>query len=219
VAETAGFRFVQVERVGGAAGPVMVDFTTVDGSARAGVDYTTTFGTITLAPTENLKNLVIPVLNNRREDGPRSFTVQLSAPAGGTGGATIGSPSTTVVTITDDDEGGLLQFGTGVYTVNECATLPCEAVLTVSRTGGLASGVSVDFATADGTATALTDYVATTGTLNFAVGVVAQTIRIPLQIEPGAEATKTFSVLLANPRGGATLGTRSAAQVQIRDTH
>jgi hypothetical protein len=93
--------------------------------------------------------------------------------------------------------------------VNECAALPCEAVLTVARTGGFAGGVSIDFATADGTATALNDYTAMTGTLNFPAGVVAQTIRIPLQIEPGAEATKTFSVLLSNPRGGATLGPRA----------
>ena len=89
----------------------------------------------------------------------------------------------------------------------------------ISRgTYGAASNVSVDFATEDGTATALSDYVATTGTINFAYLQTAQRIVIPLQIEPGAQPTKSFRVRLSNPRGGATLGTRISTEVCITDT-
>jgi hypothetical protein len=44
------------------------------------------------------------------------------------------------------------------------------------------------------------------------------TIRIPLQIEPGAQPLKTFGITLTNPRGGATLGAHSSAEVRITDT-
>jgi hypothetical protein len=91
-------------------------------------------------------------------------------------------------------------------------------VLTVVRTGGGASGVTVDFATVDGTATALSDYVATTGQVSFASGQASAVIRIPLQIELGAQPLKSFSVTLTNPRNGATLGARKTTEVRISDT-
>ena len=43
-------------------------------------------------------------------------------------------------------------------------------------------------------------------------------IRIPLQVDPGAQPLKAFSVILTNPRGGATLGPQSTAEVRITDT-
>jgi hypothetical protein len=42
--------------------------------------------------------------------------------------------------------------------------------------------------------------------------------RIPLRIEPGAQPLKSFSVILTNPRGGATLGAQSTTEVRITDT-
>jgi len=76
----------------------------------------------------------------------------------------------------------------------------------------------VDFVTVDGTGNALNDYVATSGTLTFATNQASQTIRIPLQIEPGAQPMKNFGVILSSPRGGAVLGTRTFATVTVTDT-
>ena len=76
----------------------------------------------------------------------------------------------------------------------------------------------MDFATADGAATALSDYVATTGQVSFASSQLSAVIRIPLQVDPGAQPLKTFLVILTNPRGGATLGPQSTAEVLITDT-
>jgi hypothetical protein len=90
-------------------------------------------------------------------------------------------------------------------------------VLTVTRTGGGASGVTVDFTTLDGTATAAADYVTTSGTLTFLAGQTSQPITVPLRIETGAQATKSFSVVIRNATGGATLGVRTTAQVRIAD--
>jgi hypothetical protein len=113
---------------------------------------------------------------------------------------------------------GVIQFSALAFNATECATLPCSATLTVSRTGGAASAVTVDFTTADGTAVAGTDYLATTNTLTFGASQTSQTIKIPLVIEPGAQPTKSFSVTLSNPGSGATLGVRTTATVNITDT-
>jgi hypothetical protein len=215
IKENNGFLTVTIIRAGGVAGPVTVDYTTVDGTGRAGVDYTQTQGTLTFPAGETLRQFIVPITPNNRDDGDKTFSIRLSNP---TGGATVGTPGTVSATIREDDEGGIITFSAATFSATECATLPCQAVLTVTRAGGVAGNVQVDFATADGTATALSDYVATTGTLTFGYLQTGQTIRIPLQIEPGAQAIKTFSVILSNPRGGAILGALPAADVRITDT-
>ena len=90
----------------------------------------------------------------------------------------------------------------------------------MSRTGGLASGVTVDFTTADGTAIGrhrlrLWGTTPPSGTLTFAASQVTKTIKIPLLIEVGAQPTKSFSVILSNPGSGGTLGARTTATVNI----
>jgi len=197
------------------AGPVTVNFATVDGSAKGGVDYVPVAGTLTFGVGVATANFTISVLPNTRDDGDRVFSVVLSAP---TGGATLGSVSVASVIISDDDVGGSIQFSASTYSATECAAAPCFASLTVSRTGGGASGVSVDFVTVDGTGNALNDYVPTSGTVTFGSSQTVQTIKIPLRVEPGAQPMKSFGVILSTARGGAVLGARTTATVNITDT-
>ena len=76
--------------------------------------------------------------------------------------------------------------------------------------------VTVDYATADGTATAGTDYTATSGSLSFVAGVTSQTISVPITEDTETESAETFTVALSNA-SGATLGT-STATGTITDT-
>jgi M6 family metalloprotease-like protein len=83
-----------------------------------------------------------------------------------------------------------------------------QAHIRVDRTNGGTGAVSVQFATADGTATAGSDYTATAGTLNWADGdAAAKYIDVPIIYDTIPEPTKTFSVTLSNPTGPAALGT------------
>ena len=149
-------------------------------------------------------------------EGIETVNLTLSGPTGGAG--LVVGRDTATLSIGEDDVAGVIQFSALTYNAVECATIPCNATLTVSRTGGLASGVTVDFTTADGTAVAGIDYTATTGTLTCGASQTSQTIKIPLLIEPGAQPTKSFSVLLSNPGSGATLGARTSATVNVTDT-
>jgi serine protease AprX len=89
------------------------------------------------------------------------------------------------------------------------------AVVKVSLNAPATSAVRVKFRTVDGTAKAGKDYVKATGTLTFAVGQVAQSIRIHLIADNKHEPTERFTVVLSTPVG-ATLA-RARATVTIKD--
>jgi hypothetical protein len=221
-----GTATVTVELTGVNATPVTVSWAASDGTATAGSDYgtpgslTPPSGALTFAPGGTptgvrTRTFTVRVLQDTIVEGPETLTLTLSGPAGAQLAA---GRDTAEVAILDDDLGGVVEFSATTFNATECAALPCNASLTVTRTGGAASGVTVDFTTADGTATAGGDYVATMGTVTFAAGQARQTIVVPLLIEPGAEPPKSFSVLLTNPSAGTGLGARTTAEVRITDT-
>ena len=61
------------------------------------------------------------------------------------------------------------------------------------------AAASVEFATANGTATAPGDYAAQSGTLNFAPGEATKTITVLVNGDAAFEADETFTVNLSNP--------------------
>ncbi len=89
--------------------------------------------------------------------------------------------------------------------------------LDVSRGPGTQGEVSVDYATADGTATAATDYVASSGTLAFADGQTTQQIVITILDDADIEGDENFFVNLSNVAGGADPGTAIRSTVTIAD--
>jgi dienelactone hydrolase len=107
-----------------------------------------------------------------------------------------------------------IQFSATIYGVAENAG---TVSLTVQRTNDTHTEVSVDYATADGTATNGLKYTATNGTLAFAVGETNQAIVVPILNEGFVEGLKTFTVTLSNPTGGAVLGAAASATVWITD--
>jgi len=70
-----------------------------------------------------------------------------------------------------------------------------------------AQTVTVDFATADGSATTLdNDYVAAAGTVTFPPGSSSQPVSVTVNGDTKFEGNETFFVNLSNPTGGATIG-------------
>ncbi len=85
-----------------------------------------------------------------------------------------------------------------------------DFAVTLSRA---ASGaVSVDYATADGTATAGEDYTATSGTLTFAPGETARTVRVAILDDAIDEGKETFVLRLSNPQGAYLRGIHREAK-------
>ena len=89
--------------------PVTVAYTTADGTATAGADYTATSGTLTFAPGETRKVVRVPVLDDTVADSGETFRLVLSDPAG----ATLGDTEATATilhdpSVSEPDGGDLL---------------------------------------------------------------------------------------------------------------
>lgn len=84
------------------------------------------------------------------------------------------------------------------FTITEPDSGAANITFTVMLSGTSASTVTVDFATASGTATEGSDFTRTTGRLTFAPGVVSQTITVPVTGDTNVEPDETFVVNLTN---------------------
>ncbi|MXW85380.1 MAG: hypothetical protein F4Z55_05470, partial [Boseongicola sp. SB0667_bin_21] len=71
----------------------------------------------------------------------------------------------------------------------------------VSLSRAATETVTVDYATADGTAVAGEDYTATSGTLTFAVGEIAKTVAVPVLDDSHDEGRESFAFRLSNATG------------------
>ena len=214
VAQSAGSLTVTVDRTGGSTGAIGVSYATSNGSAVAGTDYTAASGTLTWASGDSAaKTFSIKVSNTTPFSGSKSLTVTLSAPSGG---AAISSPASAGVSITGSAAAptpGTLMLSAASLSVAQSAG---SLNVTVNRTGGSSGVVSVNYATANGTAVAGTDYTAASGMLQWASGDAAsKTFSIPVSNATPFSGGKTLTVTLSSPAGGATLGSPSSAGVTI----
>jgi len=213
VAENAGTATITVYRNGGSTGPVTVDYATSNGTARAGTDYTAASGTLTFADGDTNESFTVPIIDNDAKEPTKTVKLTLSNP---TGGVALGSQKTAVLYITNDDESnGQLEFSAAAYTVGEDEATG-YATITVNRNNGSHGAVTVNYATANGTAKAGTDYTAATNTLTFADGdSAAKTFTVPIINDTAYESTETVKLTLKSPTGGATLGSMRTAVLNI----
>ena len=192
--ENSGVAAITIDRVSGASGTITVDYATSNGTAIAGTDYTTTNGTLTFLNGETFKTIFVPLINNTKDEPSRSFSVTLSNP---TGGAFLAGPSTHVETITDDDNPPTVSISdVSMLEGNQGATV-FNFNVSLSQPSGFAT--SVNYSTANGTATATQDYLATTGTVNFAPNEVLKTASVTVNGDLVTELNETFFVNLNTP--------------------
>jgi hypothetical protein len=109
-------------------------------------------------------------------------------------------------------QAGTLAFSSAAYSAREDAG---SVTITVTRAGGSAGAVTVNYATSNGTAKAGVDYVAAAGTLTFAAGQVSQTFTIHILNNPQAGSATTVNLTLSGPGGGAALGSPATAVLTI----
>ena len=83
VAENGGTATVIVERASDTNTVVSVDYATVDGTATAGLDYTSAKGTLNFAAGETNQTFTVPILNDGLVEPAETFQVLLSNPTVG----------------------------------------------------------------------------------------------------------------------------------------
>jgi hypothetical protein len=99
VLQSAGSVHVSVNRTGGSSGAASVGYGTANSTAISGKDYTAESGVLTWASGDTTaKSFSVPISNSTPFTGSKAFAIALSSASG----ATLGSPSAGVVTITGD---------------------------------------------------------------------------------------------------------------------
>jgi len=100
VGEGDGTVTITVTRSGGSSGAASVVYTTGNGTAGPGSDYTATTGTLNWANNDSAdKTFQVAITDDGDSEGDETFEVTLS----GASGSTLGSPSTASVTIIDNE--------------------------------------------------------------------------------------------------------------------
>lgn len=212
VAENASGVSITVIRTGGSFGTVTVDYSTSNGTAIGGIDYTNSSGTLSFTEGVTTVSVNVPIIDDTNYEGDESFSVTLANVTGGS----LGSPSNATIAIIDDDPlppAGSVQFGNIDYSVVENAG---SVTVIVNRVGGSYGTVTVDYSTLGSSAIGGTDYITTTGTLSFVDGVTTASINIPIMDDALVEGNENFSINLTNVTGG-SLGSPGSATLIITD--
>ena len=181
-----------------------VNYHATDGSAHNQSDFAAPDGTLTFlaGSTTPVNPLTVTVAGGPAINPPENFTVTLSTPVlhfngiaqtlpanigVGTATGTIDSPpaSGAVVSVSSVSKAGAA--GGTLFT------------FTISYTGTLTSSIKVNYGTADGTATAGTNYVHTAGQVTLTPTVTSTTFTVLVGADSPGKPDETFSVNLTNP--------------------
>jgi hypothetical protein len=194
VNEADGTVTFTVTRSGDLTKASSVNYSTSTGTATAGSDYTAATGTVNFAVGETTKTISVAIINDTAVENPETFNVNLS---GGTN--VVIKDGTGVGTINSDDVAPppvAPTIAVNNVTVNEADG---AMVFTIARSGDLSGASSVNYATANGTAVAGSDYTAATGTVTFAAGQATATVTVRITNDTLVESPET---LFLNLSGG-----------------
>lgn len=194
---------------------VTVSYATVNGSATVeDIDYLATTGTITFSPGETRKAVPVAVRGDAKIEPDEFFLVRLSNPVG----AGMAKAEATITIANDDSAGPALPtLSVGDVSIAEGNASTKLATFTIALSAVAQSTITVQYATADGTATLVdSDYVSTRGTLTFSPGQISKVVTVTIIGDARVEADETFRFVLSSPTG-ATLGRGTATATITND--
>jgi hypothetical protein len=195
VGEAAGTAAFTVTLSAPSGQTVTVDYATADGTANAPGDYTAIPATtLTFLPGETGKPVSVTIVDDLLDEADETFTVDLSNASN----ATIATGTGTGTgTITDDDAAPSLSVDDVSVTEGDAGTVNATFTVTLSAPSG--QTVTVDHATANGTAVAPGDYTAIATTpLTFLPGETTKPVVVVVNGDVTSEADETFTLNLTN---------------------
>lgn len=186
---------------------VTVAWATGNGTAKAGSDYVRKSGTLTFLKGQQIVPLIVVVNGDRTIEHEETFVVNLSNPTNATIARGRG-----VGTILNDET----QATIADVRIVEGNSGTRDVAFTVRLTGAGSFPVTVNYATADSTAKADSDYLARIGKLTFSRGQTSKRILIPIMGDRRAERNETFLIKLSSP-SNAILARTSANGTIVND--
>ena len=196
-----------------AAADVTVSYATSDITATAGTDYVAASGTVTIPAGSTTGTFNVVVNGDSTVETDETLRVTLS---GASSNATIGT-STATGTITNDDVAPLPTLSIANVSKAEGNSGTSNLVFTVTLSQAASAAVTVNYATSDVTATAGTDYVATSGTVTIPAGSTTGTFNVVVNGDSTVETDETLRVTLTSPSSNATIATSTATGTITND--
>ena len=209
--EDAGPFTVTLTLTGATEVPIPIDYATQNGTAIAGSDYTATSGTIVFPPSlaaSQTSSFNVPVSSDNIVEPDETFIVVATNPISG-------DSAQGVETITNDDATTVAIGATTSALEGNSGTTPM--VFTVTLTNPASTPVKVDYATSNGSASAPSDYTASSGVLTFAPGETTKTITVLVNGDDIDEGTETFTMAISNPSPNAILGNATSTATIVND--
>lgn len=186
-----------------------IDYLVEPVTATAGSDFTAVSGTLIFAAGDITKTIGIPIINDSNIEFNEDFKVTLSNPQ--PSDTLLGIPSEMIVTIEDDDGLPTVSLSQPTFEVAENGgTVPVS--VTLNRVSGIP--VTVQFSTADNSATAGSDFTAVSRSVVIPAGDRSALINVPITDDTLYEKDETFTVTVAS-LVNADPGTHLAAAVTI----
>ncbi len=192
------------------SGTVTASYTTAAGTAGA-ADFRPTNGVVAFAPGETAKTIFVPIINDTVAEGDEKFDLVLSAPVG----ATLPDPRGTAVIVGNDQTAVALPVISVANAVVGESDGYAEFVVRLNAPS--ASVVTVSYNDANQTAANGSDYVAVSGTLNFAPGETVKTVRVPIINDTAVESKEDFLLNLFSPVNAAIGNTSAVATIIDND--
>lgn len=208
VSESAGQATFTVQLTTASGTTVTFDWTTVDGTALGGSDYTASSGTaLSMTPGQTSKTINVPITDDSTFEATEQFDVQISNVSGASVGALTASG-----TITDNDTAPTIKFASAAQSVGEGAG---TATVSVNLSAVSGRTTSIPY-TITGTATSGSDHDLVAGTLTIPASQASGTITFNITDDALNEADETVIVTLGSP-SNASLGSPSTHTVTITD--
>jgi hypothetical protein len=194
VLEDVGSAVITVIRAGGSKGTLSVNYSTADGTATAGSDYTATSGTLLFADGETTKTISIPIVNDGVSEPDEIVQLALT---GVTDLDELGNPAIATMMIRDNGTPLVLTANTVDSPEGNSGTTNVDVIVSLSAQTGRT--ITVDYDTVAGSAISGVDFVATSGSLTFAPAVTRQDVTVSIIGDTISESNETFHVVLSNP--------------------
>ncbi|MCG3188443.1 MAG: hypothetical protein LKCHEGNO_00433 [Burkholderiaceae bacterium] len=173
--------------------PVTMNLAYGGTASGGGTDYSGVVS-VTIPAGSTSATFTLPTTNDALDEANETIVVSLGSISGGGFEAIAADPGAASVTTTIVDNDPTPSLSINDVTINEAAG---TATFTVTLSAASGQTVSVGYATGGGTATAGSDYTATSGTLTFSPGVVTHTITVPIADDSATESSETFNVTLS----------------------
>ena len=204
VKENSGIAIITVTRTGSTVGEITVDYTTTDNTAHVAQDYQAASGTFIWRDGEQGEQTFnIVLLDNTTLEDDKTLTLSLGNLTGTAANLTIDTATLTIVE-NEIPLPGTPQLTAATVEVDE--SVP-TTTFTISRVNGSDGELVVSYATMDGTATAGSDYVETSGLLSWLDGDNSdKTIMVTITDDFVDESDETFSMTLSDAGSGAHRG-------------